>query len=228
MSKNDLVKGNVMTKEGDNKSTGEPHYWVPVPDPTERTLEVLEREVQSLHDKLQTKTSALSSELHSAMEHREKLTDTKFAAVKLQFDLIESGRMEQKTDTKAAVDAALIAQKEAVKEQTIASEKSISKSETATTESIKQMSQTFTTAIESVNRAISDQKESATRSLGDLKERVSAIEAQRHGDPLRERVVGMESQKLGAKDNTAAIFAALAAFIGVVAIIMGVMNMFAK
>ena len=189
-----------MTADGQRR-TDDPRHWVPVPDPTQRTIEVLEREVKAIHEKLTTVVDALEDKLNAAMTHRAEVTDSRFTAVKLQFDLIESGRIEQKVDTKAAVDAALIAQKEAVKEQTIASEKSISKSETSTTEAIKQLAVTFTASIDSVNRAVGD---------------------------LKERVVGMEAQRAGAKDNTAAIIASIAVAGVIVSIVMSAITMFVK
>ena len=57
------------------------------------------------------------------------------------------GRPElDRSDTKLAVDAALIAQKEAVKEQTVASEKAIAKSEAATSKQLEELSKTSATA----------------------------------------------------------------------------------
>jgi hypothetical protein len=94
----------------------------------------------------------------------------KFISVDTQFELIERQRVEQKMDTKAAVDAALAAAKEAVKEQTTASDRSITKSETATSEQLKQMNVTFTTAIQGIATPISD-----------IKDRVTALEAVRLG-----------------------------------------------
>jgi len=187
--------------EMEHHRAGDAGPWVPVPDPTQRTLEVLEREVKSIHDKLNTTTEALSAELHSAMTHRAELTDAKLAAVELQFALIESSRVEQKQDSLASLAAALSAAKEAVKEQTSASEKSIAKSETSTTEAIKQLSVTFSASIDSVNRALSD---------------------------LKERVVSMESQKTGAKDNTASIISAIAIAGVIISIAMSVFSMLAK
>jgi len=175
------------------RRAGEAHHVIPIPDPTQRTLEVLEREMTAMHEKLDTSISALGNKLDEAMEHRADLTEAKFLTVSQRFDLEESWRIEQKRDSLDSLAAALSAAKEAVKEQTNASEKSIAKSETSTNEAIKQLVVTFTAAIASVERAVSD---------------------------LKERVVSIESQKAGAKDNTAALYAAAAALVGVVALIV--------
>src|ERR1035438_8944380 len=76
-------------------------------DPTTRTLDTLHREIENVSDRLET---LIISEARLGKERSE--------AVKLEFSLVERQRVEQKLDTKQAVDAALIAQKEAVREQT--------------------------------------------------------------------------------------------------------------
>jgi len=205
-----------MTAENQRRE-GDTGRSFPVPDPTQRTIEVLEREMTALNDQLGTRVSALSSELHSAMVHRAELTDSKFDKVDLQFTLAENSRIEQKSDTKQAVVDALAAQKEAVKEQTIASDKAIAKSEAVTIEALKQLQAAFSAATDGDRRIVND-----------LKERIGAIEAARHGDPMRERIVGMESQKAGAKDNTAAIIASIAVAGVIVSIMMSAISMFAK
>src|ERR1035437_10183675 len=88
--------------------TGTAHHG---PDPTARTIETLYREITGQ----QEMTDVL-------MKGIERIVDEKFASVNTQLQLIERQRVEQKKDTKDAVDAALTAQKEAVREQTIASE----------------------------------------------------------------------------------------------------------
>src|ERR1035438_6910803 len=62
----------------------------------------------------------------------EDVNKERFHSIANEFQLVERGRIEQNADTKQAVDAALIAQKEAVKAQTVASEKAIDKSEKTT------------------------------------------------------------------------------------------------
>lgn len=149
----------------------------PTPDPTILTTEQLERAIGNLKD-------LMGSELRA--EH--DLCNEKFHSVNKTLTLIESQRVEQKQDTKAAVDAALAAAKEAVKEQTTASALSITKSETATAEQLRQLSTTFTTA----NTGL-------TLLLNDLKTRVERI----------------ENLKQGGKDTLTGLYALAGVFIAV-------------
>lgn len=131
----------------------------PVPDPTILTTEALLREVARVKE--------LVDAMLDGIGH---VIDEKFSSVDRQLALVEQQRVEQKQDTKAAVDAALTAQKEAVKEQTTASERAIAKSEAATTKSIEQLGSTFTTAFDGQRRDIDD-----------LKERITGVEQQKKG-----------------------------------------------
>lgn len=156
---------------------GRPPDWRPVPDPTALTTEALNREIDRLRSSFEAARDAMHTLLSERIDAIVSLMDEKLRRVDQQFDLVERQRIEQKEDTKAAVDAALTAQKEAVKEQTIASERAIAKSETATTKQAEQQSNTFATAIESLRRAIDDNKDR----LVVIESRVIAIEQQRIG-----------------------------------------------
>lgn len=125
------------------------------PDPTPRTLETLHREIENVSERIETLIVSES-----------RLTKSKFESVELQFALVERQRIEQKLDTKQAVDAALIAQKEAVGQQTIASEKSTNKSEIGTDAKIAALGASFTQGMAAL-----------TVSFNDLKDRVVAMEA---------------------------------------------------
>jgi hypothetical protein len=148
----------------------------PTPDPTVLTTEQLLREIDRLEKLMTASVGGLKDLINEKIIGVISLLDEKFVSVGTQFQLIERQRVEQKKDTKDAVDAALAAAKEAVKEQTTASDRSITKSETATSEQLKQLSATFTTATSGISDVI-----------GDLKERVGKI----------------ESMKLGAGENRA-------------------------
>jgi len=160
----------------------------PVPDPTTLTTEALRREVASLQVLIEQRVAALKElveskfkgvgvELDLRQEGRSTeisyikaqidddvrglrdLVTEKFKTVDLAFDLVERQRIEQKKDTKDAVDAALTAQKEAVREQTTASERAIAKSEAATNKQLEQQLLTSGTANEALRRAIDEVKE---------------------------------------------------------------------
>jgi hypothetical protein len=137
---------------------GEP-LWRPVPDPTVLTTEALMREVAHTRELVDAKLVSLGGRI-----------DERFRSIDEQFDLVENRRVEQKSDTKAAVDAALQAAKEAVQEQKSASDLSTAKTESGFSEQLKQLSETFSTALAGI-----------TRSIDDLKERIVTIESTKAG-----------------------------------------------
>lgn len=131
----------------------------PATDPTVLTTEALHREILGL-------TTLMTLEIDRARD----VTEEKFHSVNKQLTLVETQRVEQKKDTKDAVDAALTAQKEAVREQTTASERAIAKSEASTKEALNNLTTTFNTAIAGL-----------ITNLDDLKERVGKIESIKQG-----------------------------------------------
>lgn len=182
---------------------------LPVPDPTTLTTAALAREVKNLHEKMEDAIDGLAKTLQTAIEHRGELMDARLETVNLQFTLIENARLEQKSDTKQAVVDALAAQKEAN-----------AKSELVMTEATGQLRSSVAASTESDRRA-----------AGDMKDRITVVEGRLNGlsgNPLKERVVAVEGRTQGAKENQTAIYAGLAAFIGVIAFAMAVAAMFAK
>jgi hypothetical protein len=120
----------------------------PIPDPTVLTTEQLLREIGALKDLVE-----------SWMDGLEQVNAEKMRSVWSQFETVERQRVEQKADTKAAVDAALAAQQDAVREQTIASERSIAKSEAATTRQLEQLGATFDKSIGNLSEIAADNKD---------------------------------------------------------------------
>lgn len=127
----------------------------PMPDPTILTTEQLLREVERVRELLESTVKGVEKEYLQ-----------RFAGIDERFDMVERQRVEQKTDTKDAVDAAFSAAKEAVREQTTASDRAISKSETAMLEQLKQLAATFATATDGLRRDFDDLKARVTRSEG--------------------------------------------------------------
>src|SRR5687768_9854890 len=91
-----------------------PQDWRPRPDPTVLTTEALHREVGALRELMEARIGALNLLVESRVQSEIGRHEEKFAKVSQQLALVEQQRVEQKADTKAAVDAALTAQKEAV------------------------------------------------------------------------------------------------------------------
>lgn len=157
----------------------------PVPDPTSLTTEALQRAIGSLQ-------GLITLQMTHESESREAADIAIQAFSERELELIERQRVEQKLDTKAAVDAALAAAKEAVKEQTTASGLSISKSENATNEQIKQLNVTFSTAISGVDRTINDWKDRVTSAEQSLATHVAAgSEREKATDKIQPWVFGI-------------------------------------
>jgi chromosome segregation ATPase len=131
----------------------------PIPDPTVLTTQALYREVAALKELIEQRIAALKDsteaadeairhQIHEAIEARNVLDREVQLRTDLQFRLVEQQRIEQKGDTKNAVDAALTAQKEA-----------IGKTETSTNKALEELGTRLDTAIENLRRAIDDTKE---------------------------------------------------------------------
>lgn len=138
----------------------------PVVDPTRNVLDKVSDGNQRQDDLRLAEAKAIRADLAAL----ETLTNVRFSAFERELALIESRRVEQKVDTKVAVDAALSAAEKAVKEQTVASEKSILKSETSAAEQSKQQNATFTAALKGVSDI-----------LADVKDRVVKVESRKEG-----------------------------------------------
>lgn len=158
-----------------------------VDDPSALTTAQLHREITILRELLD-----------ALFLGAEEINVQRFAAIEKELSLVERQRVEQKSDTKAAVDAALTAQKEAVKEQTTASDRAIAKSEMAMTKQLEQLQATFATAINGVTLLLNDAKE---------------------------RIVKIEANKSGGDSVVTKILAGIGGAAGVIAIIIGVLNM---
>lgn len=137
--------------------------------------------------------------VRSEINHLNALLTQKLVTVQQQFMLLDARTAEQKQDTTNALNAALAAQKEAVAAQTASSEKSITKSETATTERIKGVETLLATGGKATDDKIAD---------------------------IKDRVVAIESVKLGGTEAVAATRAGInttqALIAGVVSIIFTV------
>jgi DNA repair exonuclease SbcCD ATPase subunit len=188
-------------------------YPDPIPppsiDPTRLTTEALRREIALLEISVQRRIASVEAEIDVRLNSTQELRDEQFKGmqerflrVQKEFELIERQRVEQKKDTKDAVDAALTAQKEAVKEQTTASSLATAKSETATLKQIEQLQTTFTTAIEALRRSIDEVKERISDETRNLRQAISDVER---------RSTGSDERQVGALQGRNALYAGLAA-----------------
>src|SRR4249920_263327 len=154
-----------MTESAGNQGPATDRRNEPVVDPTKNVLQLVEAAIQRQDDLREAEAKHLRDILDLRAEFAREIREAenlrqatvnkeRFASVETQLDLVERQRVEQKKDTKDAVDAALAAAKEAVKEQTTASQLSIGKSEASTKEQLNQLSATFTTAQQAMTQAI--------------------------------------------------------------------------
>jgi hypothetical protein len=142
----------------------------PVIDPTKNVLDLVAAAITRQDDLREVEKQNRRDVLLLEVVHLKELAHAKNEAFERELALIESRRVEQKIDTKVAVDAALSAAEKAVKEQTLASEKAILKSETSAAEQSKQQNATFTAALKGV-----------TDLLADVKDRVVKVESRKEG-----------------------------------------------
>lgn len=178
----------------------------PNPDPTVLTTAALYREVGGLRELLEQRISSLGLTINARLNATEQVFSEKLAAwqtsIKGQFEIIERQRVEQKTDTKQALDAALQAAKDAVALQTEASDKAIAKSETATNKALDQLGITFAAEMGSIRRE-----------LGELKDRVN--EEGRNSTRFSSGITGAQTQS---RESSATVIAIGMGVLGIAAI----------
>jgi hypothetical protein len=88
-----------------------------------------------------------------------ELTSGRFDEIAQQFAVVERQRLEQKVDTKSAVDAAFAAAEKSQTAITAASERAIAKSEQSTKEQLTSLGDQFQTSVSALQKAVDDQKE---------------------------------------------------------------------
>ena len=194
----------------------------PVPDPTTLTTAALHRETGVLRESIERRFddrdrearslarerteqfAALRELLIGRIEASDTLTEERFGAAERQ-------RVEQKVDTKSAVDAALIAQKEAVREQTTASERAIAKSETATNKQLEQVQFAVTTAVDALRRSIDEVKERASEENRLLRTAISEVATIANSTDQR---------KVGAKEDRTALYATIAVLVSIIVLVL--------
>lgn len=168
---------------------------VPVPDPTVRAVEALEKAIANLkelmseqinstrnviearlngNDKaielLQSSANKIQAMIGAEVSRLQELHEEKFASIATQFKERDTRTEQAAKDSKVAIDAALQAQKEAVSEQNKSNAQAITKSEAFVTKQIDQI-----TALISATAKATDDK------IDDLKTRAQAIESRGKG-----------------------------------------------
>jgi len=168
----------------------------PIPDPTDRTIETLEREITYVQEwaELQLKSAEI-------------INTERFASERRADEIREAHRLELKADNQRTVETAMIAAEKAVQaalaaaekardQQTIASQLATEKAEKAGKEQMEQQGTTFTLAISGL-----------TTGLGDVKSLMSELRAEKRGG--QEQVVerrASNSQVIAGVGIVAALF----------------------
>ncbi len=170
----------------------------PIPDPTVLTTQALYREVAALKELIEQRIAAVDTSIQAAIAARTELDLEIQRRTDLQFVLVEQQRVEQKADTKNAVDAALTAQKEAIQ-----------KAENGTTKQIEQLQTSFKTEVDALRRSIDENKERIVDLDKSLRLTISevATTANAYGQ-----------QKQGGTDSRAVIAWGLAAVLSLITI----------
>ena len=201
----------------------------PIPDPTELTDRAIAKALAAMTDYVDGHVAVLNERLNGidtatklrlqTMDHVPAQMDEKVGNLadltNERFASAERLRVEQKKDTKDAVDAALSAAKEAVKEQTTASERSIAKSEGATSKQLDQIQETFQSAIDGLRRSLDDIKEARAEDNRQLRQSISDVASTANG-PVQ--------QKVGATENRTALYATIGLIVTIGIITMSVLS----
>jgi hypothetical protein len=208
----------------------------PNPDPTARSLDALYREVASVREVFGQRLDSAKEREAAGFANVERSFDLlnrertgQFASLQTllegrveaearvaqeRFDTAERSRVEQKQDTKAAVDAALSAAKEAVKEQTTASERSIAKSEAATAKQLEQQQLTTTTALQSLRTSIDEMKERSIEDVRVLRQGIN--DAMAIANASVQQKVGAGEQRQEHTDNRVAVYTTIGLVVSLV------------
>jgi hypothetical protein len=200
---------------------------VPIPDPTVRTIEQLQREIGGVkeqvvtlidgsRDVLETRLDGMdkaidllqahaSETIMNSVGHLQRVHEEKFSSIETQFKERDTRTEQTSRDSKVAVDAALQAAKEAVGEQNKSNSLAIAKSEAAVTKQIDQ-----------IVMLISSGQAATNDKLDDVKARVLMLEGR-----IALAAVGAPVPHVAQPPNERAIIAAIAAGVStVVAVIV--------
>ena len=164
-----------------------PHVVKPDPDPTQRTVELLDQSIDEIHNEFDVRAeirkrehASLQELLEVRIEHNRIMSTERVESLRREIDIRESYRKELKSDSEThrlelksdgektlttatiaaekAVQAALAAAEKARDQQTIASQLATTKAEEASKERQDQQGETFTTGIAGLAAGFNDVK----------------------------------------------------------------------
>ena len=131
---------------------------MPSGDPTQRTIDALHREIETVHDWAELQLLSAAA-----------ISDERIESQRRVDEIREAHRIELKADNRQTVETAMVAAEKAVQaalaaaekardQQTIASQLATSLAQEGSKEQMKQQAETFSTAISGLNVGFSDVK----------------------------------------------------------------------
>jgi len=177
-----------------------------------------DKQVQGLKGLLEERLRGMDkaqSLLQTIFDHLPELVDDRIEALKSlhseMFASIQTRFLEQKVDSKVAVDAALQAQKEAASQQNVSFALSINKSESAFKEQMVQL-QTL----------IAQQGKNSADKIDDIKQRVTAMESSKQA--TSEGVVTQNATEYTKHNSNALVIAVVGAVFACVGSVLGILG----
>lgn len=180
-------------------------HQVPSPDPTERTVAALRRDIGALESLVNVKLN----QLQSAVDNLEKMQDRVFLERDRRygerFDAAEEAVATALKAAREASYAAVASQERAVAAAFESSEKAISKAEI----SIQSKAEATYVKLDRLQELLSSlpSKSETDQRFGDLRDRVES---------LGSRLTALEASKAGAKEDRSGLYATLGAFSGLI------------
>lgn len=214
---------------------------IPVPDPSLRTTEQIDRAVKARTDlavaQLDTIRQRLddmdkANEILSANVTRvptdvdkqvgslKELHGVRFAAVDKQFELLEKQTIREGAANALALAAALSAQKEAAAESKKASDLATDKSAKTTSDAIDKLAELVNVTINALTVKIDTSSASSNDKFASDSARMARIESSIQS--IIDKQIGGGEQKDNSAKTTTLIFGAVAALIGVIGMILAV------
>lgn len=168
-----------------------PPLTTPTPDPTSLTTDALNREIAQAKEVVATRFEGIERALADQKEFLFATINERGKCVQVQF-ADRDIRVEQTArDSKAALDAALAAAKEAGQKQAAFFAESVLKSENATQKQIDLIGQTMQGASLGLNDKIDSLKERITRLEGEDKGERAAVVTQQTSNMSLVSVIGL-------------------------------------
>jgi hypothetical protein len=221
------------------RSTSQPS--IPIPDPTDRTIEQLQREISGVKEQIlstvdgtreviSTRLNGMDRAIALVHEHAtqlpvriidavsqlQKIQDERFRSIETQFTEKDKRLEQTSTDSKVAIAAALQAQKEAVGQQNESNSLAIAKSEAAIATALQAQKEAVSQQNESNSLAIAKSEAAFTKQIDQIATLIGVGQknADDKFDDIKSRLQAIEGRSTGAHDVWGYVFGAIGLLIG--------------